>query len=399
MDGSWLTFPIQSQFERVARPHPALIELAAGRALPQIDDGGRLVASAMEHKMTGLLLSRLEQGECTLEPELERDLAAISLLIEDRHRRLTHALACVSERLQTEGIDVATFKGVAAELRWYDRIGERPCSDVDLLVAPHDLHRVGELVELLEPGHRMGGRTLQRLADDGALEGLDLRFDGVSIDVHFDLFKLGYPGRQPETVWSRTLPMTLPGGGHTRMLDPELSFVHLLLHLNRDKFRTLLGYADISRILDRESLDWDFITRFVRREGLKTQHALALGVVVDTLRLNVPDCVVPTGWRASIWRIAWRPKTRLLGELAGIRYMRRGPLLLPLLVHGRARDAVGYWFRRLFPPRAVVDIKHPGTRGPYLWRLLVGRLGQRRELVVKRLALRKELTRKSGVGW
>jgi hypothetical protein len=281
-------------------------------------------------------------------------------------------------------------------MRWYDGMGDRPCADVDLLVAPHDLHRVGELVELLEPDHRLDAWAVRRLVAEGAIQSLDFRIDGVAIDVHFDLFKLGYPGRQPEVVWSRTLPVTLSEGVRTRMLDPELSFVHFLLHLNRDKFRSLLGYTDIARILDREVLDWDFIDRFVRSEGLETQHSLTLEAVVDTLGLPRADRASATGWRAGIWRIAWRPKTRLLGDVAAIRFMRRGPLLLPLLVHGRGRAAVLYWMRRLFPPAAVIDIKHPGTNGPYLWRLITGRIGQTGERAVDRLAAHKTVARKNG---
>ncbi len=380
----------------MARPHPALIELAAGRVLPHFDDGAQLVASAVEHHMAGLLFHRMQGAHLTPEPAVERDLLAINLYVEAWNRRVMKALAGISERLQTAGIDVATFKGVAAELRWYDHIGDRPCSDVDLLVAPHDVHRVGALVELLEPDHRLGGKATQRLVDEGALQSLDFRFGGVSIDVHFDLIKLGFPGRQPEVVWNRTVPISLPEGGSSRMLDPELSLVHFLVHLNRDKFRSLLGYTDIARILEREELDWDFIARFVHREGLETQQALALQAVVDTLSLGGPDQTAPAGWRATVWRIAWRPETRLLGEIAGTRYMRRGPLLLPLLVHGRGRDALRYWLRRLFPPAALVDIKHPATHGPYLWRLISGRVGQRRELAADRLALHRSSNQKDG---
>ena len=132
----------------MARPHPALIELAAGRVLPYFEDGAHLVASAVEHHMAGLLFHRI-RGDLRLEPAVERDLVAINLFMEARNRRLRGALAGISERLHAEGIDVATFKGVAAELRWYDHIGDRPCSDIDLLVAPHNLHQVGALVDLL----------------------------------------------------------------------------------------------------------------------------------------------------------------------------------------------------------------------------------------------------------
>ena len=46
----------------LAGPHPALIEVAAGRRLPAMTDPGPLLRSAFAHGMAGLLLSEVERA-------------------------------------------------------------------------------------------------------------------------------------------------------------------------------------------------------------------------------------------------------------------------------------------------------------------------------------------------
>ena len=43
-------------------PHPALIEVAAGRGLPAVTEPGPLLHSAFAHGMAGLLLSEVERA-------------------------------------------------------------------------------------------------------------------------------------------------------------------------------------------------------------------------------------------------------------------------------------------------------------------------------------------------
>jgi hypothetical protein len=338
--------------------------------------------------MHGLLWRSVQKGFLDVPGEIRHALMMESVHAEMRHTGIWDALASVVSRLGEAGIEVATFKGVAAERRWYDALGDRPCWDVDLLLAPHQLDRAREAVELIHPNHDMAA-TIQGLARGGHAQGITLRYRTTEIDLHFDVFKFGYTSRQPDVIWGRMDSFEMDDGTSIRMLDPELSLVHFLYHLNRDKFKRLLGYADVARVLSDETLDREFVLSFVAEEGLSTQFALALRAVTGTLGLPDEGLGIPPGWRAAIWRVAWRPRTRLLGLPAEVRFMRRGALLLPLLVHGRAIDTIHYWLHRLFPPRAAVDLKHPHTQGPYLWRLMSGRVGQRWRRTRMQIALRR----------
>jgi hypothetical protein len=336
--------------------------------------------------MIGLVWNRVKAGELVLEPDDHRNLAAESLKTEFRHHQLSAALSHASERLLENGIEVATFKGVAAEQRWYDQVGDRPCWDVDLLLAPHNLDRAGELIEILQPKMRNDGR-LQRLVDSGALQTIDIEFDGVVLDLHFDLFKLGFRSRQQKLLWERSLMVSLPGGESVRALDGEISLIFSLLHLNRDRFAKLLGFAEVVRIVERQEIDWDFVEAFVEVEGLETSHRLALGVVCETLGIEPPVPVATAGWRSKAWSALWPPEQRLLGEEGRLSFGRRSVLAFSFLVRGRKGDAARYVLRRMLPNRDMVDVVHPGTQGPYLWRLVNARVGQRMKRRRERRAL------------
>ena len=233
---------------------------------------------------------------------------------------------------------------------------------------------------------RNDGR-IQRLVDAGVLQTIDVVFDGVVLDIHFDLFKMGFKSRQPQLVSDRTVIVALEEGRSVRALDAETSLVFSLLHLNRDRFAKLLGFAEVLRIIERGAIDWEFVDAFVGREGLETPHALTLGVVVETLQVDRPMPDPPRGWRSRIWSAACPPGIRLLGEEGRLRFGRRGVLLFPFLVRRRGGDAARYVLRRLFPRRDMVDLVHPGTHGPYLWRLIQARVGHRRQRRGERKAL------------
>ena len=121
----------------MASPHPALIELAAGRPLPfRVGDPEHLLATALEHRMQGLLWSAVTRGEIDLPLETQRRLAVLNLRTQAHHRRLWMILEEVTALLAQHGIEVAVFKGVAAEACWYKRMGERPSRDLDLWLSP-----------------------------------------------------------------------------------------------------------------------------------------------------------------------------------------------------------------------------------------------------------------------
>jgi hypothetical protein len=320
--------------------------------------------------MTGLLWTATEKTPIA-DVDAMQQLKAHVERAEHWNRRLWETLAIAAGRVAELGIEVVAIKGVMAEARWYRRVGERPCRDIDLLLAPKDLGRADEVIRVLQPDHPLTS-IAPTWVNAGALQAATLAIEDVTVDVHFDPLKLGIPCRQAELVWSRTQREDLPGGGTVRLLDPETALILFLLHLNKDRYRYLLGFVDVQRVLAQEAIDWDFVAGFLAAEGLSTPVALSLEVVRDTLGLAVPALPHGRGVRARVWAVTWRPSIQLRGE-EGRRRFRKRQELIPLLATGRVREGLVNARRVLFPPRDLYEIANPGEQGGYLRRLMITR--------------------------
>ena len=351
------------------RPHPALVELAAGRPLPAVDDHDELGRSALEHRMGGLLWSQVSNGAIEGPTAWRERLAGADLATRTRHQRLWRTLTDVTEQLRAAGLEVATFKGVVAEHRWYGRMGERPCVDLDLLLRPDHLDRIDDVIALIEPGHALRGRV-GTLVAQGRLQSVELMTaDGVSIDLHADAFKLWLPSRR-DVVWARVVDVETPAGGVVRALDAEASLVHFLVHLTKDRFRSLLGYVDVARVAATPDLDHDFVAWWVDTEGLDVHYRAALDTVAATLGLDLAPSA-SRGPREMVWHAVWRPAIRLRGDEGAVRFRHR-QVWVTLLARRRTAAKARFLARKLLPAPELVDYRRP-VRGPVLWRLTWGR--------------------------
>ena len=375
--------PDSSRAEPVG-PHPALVELAAGRGLPKVSDPMPMVRSAFAHGMAGLLLTEVEQTDQQWRRLVLGLLRARHASVEAWHQRLWRGIESIGGILDDLDVEVAIAKGIAAEARWYSRLGERPCSDLDLLLSPAHLSRIDDIIAAVEPTHPLCGKTVD-LAQRGFLQSIDLVHDGVPIDLHWDILKIGIPSRNRDIIWERTLPFPLPNRSSVRMLDAETSYIHFLVHLNKDRFRRLLGFVDVARVYDREELDGAIVERLVRIDGIKTSVDESWNVVVSTLELAAPRRESTPGIRAVIWRLAWPPSVRLRTEESRIRFLYR-QYLIALLIPGRTIEAIWSWLHGRFPPAELLAYIHSdytrrwglnsvsSTQHTRIWSLTIGRV-------------------------
>jgi hypothetical protein len=351
-----------------------------------------LLRSASAHGMAGLLLSEIERTDPPWRRIGLAVLAARQASVRLWHERLWAALASISAILDDAGIDVAIAKGIAAEAQWYARMGERPSGDLDLLLSPAHLDRIDDIVAAIEPSHPLCGKV-RRFAQAGNLQSIDLEYEGVPIDLHWDILKLGIPSRNREAIWDRTVPFTLPDGRSIRTLDAECSYVHFLVHINKDRFRRLLGFVDVARIYQREELDHAAMQRLIRVDGIETSISASWDVVVRTLGLDAPNEFPAGAVRSLIWHIAWRPSVRLRAAESSVRFRHR-QWLIAALSRGRALETLRCWLRVTFPPADFLAYAHSDyasrwgaepvsiTPQSHLWALTIGRiklaLGRRR---------------------
>jgi hypothetical protein len=368
-------------------PTPLLLDLAARRA-PDVTDlqpgEGNL---AVDHRMAGLLWSWGKDQ--ALSAERRAWLLKFDLGVQAHLEHLWGVLEDVTARFAEAGLEVATLKGVLTGVRWYERPTERPCSDIDLWLSPAQLHRATEAAALVQPDHPWIPH-LGDLVTAGRLQAVTLRVDDVDIDLHFDPIKLGIPTRGLPELWDRTVVVGTPTGGALRTLDDTTTLLHFALHLNKDRFQRLLGYADVVRVARNGDIDWHRLRRDARREGIEFAVLGTLAVVADDLGLPPLGPVPrPRGPRSVVWRLLWRRSIRLRGHEGRLRFRMRQNWLAVLAV-GRGGEAIWWWLRELWPPEGAVTVRYGEIEGPYLYRLTLGRLRAAREHRRELMALRRD---------
>jgi hypothetical protein len=357
----------------VTRPHPVLLQLAAGREPGRVADEAALVESASEHRMGSTVLAAHQGGDLALSAEGATKLAVEELAQRHVHLQLWEGASEVQTALAPLGAEVAVLKGIATEARWYDHLGQRTCTDLDLLLDPSRLTDAAEVTAAIDPA-RGCAEALRSLVPRRQLQHVDLHVGDVPVDLHFDPLKIGIPTRQLDAVWQSTQVLETPRG-RVRVLSPEVELVLLLLHLNKDAFRLLGPFLDVARILERAPIDWRELRRFVSEEGLDVPVWRSLLLVAETLGLDV-EVPVTGGVRAVTWDRLWRPSA-----IRGLTPAARTPAKQWLLGwHARRRgwDNVREARRQIAPPRPLLEVAGrlpPGTT--YLRHVVVDRVLRR----------------------
>lgn len=330
--------------------------------------------------MHGLVTSKLAPHEDVASNTLRRQLAPIDGQTWARHRFLASELVRVSSTLTDSGVEHYLIKGPAVEKRFYDRVGERPYADLDVVLLPPA--PIVDAIDVLE-GTSSNSGLVAKLADDGWIQSVDVTLpSGAVIDLHIDPLKLGFQSRFSSAVGSHLESMIIEGTT-INALDPTASLVVALLHLNRNRFRYLSGFADVARILTRSQIDWDVFEDLVLADGMEVLIDGSLHAVQDELDL---ESELLDGWisrytpgpslRRTVWKLAWRRSTRLSGTAGRFRMGRRSQFLMPALCRGRLAWSVVWMTRRLLPPSPLLEFNHPSVTGPYLVRLVRGRWNQ-----------------------
>ncbi|MGI9615894.1 MAG: nucleotidyltransferase family protein [Acidimicrobiales bacterium] len=336
-------------------PATPLLDLASGRRVSDdLRDSAGIVASAVEHRLGGLLFSAAQAGEAELGPQDLVSLAAADASTCAHHRRLWQALGSAVSMLAEAGIETAAMKGVTSEARWFGRMGERPCSDIDLVVRHDHIDRLPEILAILAADYPMIDEATE-LVRSRRLQHVHFEWQGATIDLHLDPLKLGMWTRGSDIVWSTTDQVANPeGGGMVRVFGPEVALVGALTHLNKDRFAYLGAYGEIIRIATDPTLDWGLVSRFVEGEGLAVPVWRSLAAVADALDVDL--AVLETaGWKAMLWDRLWPPSSRLQGD-EGRTTHRHRQLVIPVVADGRGSDAAREWTRRVLPPRELLDV-------------------------------------------
>jgi hypothetical protein len=352
----------------VARPHPMLIDVAAGRMRAGTAFSADAYDSAREHGLQGLVDHAIARGDLVVPEELRLPsarsrvaLRAATLDLWDDYERVVGALEAID-------VEVAVFKGIATDSLYYPEFATRPAADLDLLLAPSALGRFGDALATLDPDHPLIG-SIDELIHRDLLQSVDVRLDsGLWVDLHVDPVKTGIALRSRDAMWERIEHHEADEGRAFRTLCASDALVQAVIHQLKDRFSLLKGHADIARIIQSDAVDWNVVTRTLAADGLAGLFWPSLSIVLDELHLHSIVAPTPSIGTFSVNRV-WPPDTRLRGE-TGMEKKVRAKHAIPFLMRGRFREAFTHYWRVLFPPKVVLAYQHPAFGGPYLWRLL-----------------------------
>lgn len=207
--------------------------------------------------MDAVTASRLEPG-----PRLLADARA-TITSAHRTRRLTLQ---VFDALATVGVTPVALKGSVLAARLYSANPLcRPASDVDVLVSPNELARVGRALEALGLS-RQHDTSLGDVFEDHH----HLSYSGRAglVEVHFRLISsFGRGLFDDDAVRQRALPFEFEGR-RVLVLSPEDEVVYLATHAANHAFLRASWLVDLQQYLRLvPSLDFDAMAVRARAAG------------------------------------------------------------------------------------------------------------------------------------
>jgi len=338
----------------MTRPTDALLCWVRGGALP-VDIESGFVLSALEHRLSGLLATELLERPDDFEPAVTRLVAGADMVSRSTNASLTDLAYDLAETLAHADIESTVLKGIGVEACWYDRVGERLTSDLDLLVWTDGIEAVANAVRLIDPAYQHA-HAVARLVAAGELQSVDLAVGRLRVDLHFDPLKLGVWTREPGEFRRTQQPVGNRGGVVVQTFGPECTLVELVLHVNKDSFAFLGSLVDISKVLRQSTIDWDLVHELVDANGLRVPFWRSLAFVAETLGQPVPTPPTLPRVQSTVWSKTWSKDHVLQGNEGRIRAPKR-QRMLPLTIMGRPQDVAREMSRRLHPNRELYVVQ------------------------------------------
>ena len=210
---------------------------------------------------------------------------------------LLGALGQVLEALHAAGVPTVVLKGGALLVSAYGDPGERPMSDVDILVPPELISPAARTLE------RRGWRPQSPLTAAVTQLGHSVSFvraGHTPVDLHWHVFEECCRPGDDDELWRASVPVTL-GGVRTRVPAPEDLLLHVCVH--GEKWVHVPGIrwiADAVVLLRRGGVGWErLVTEAVRRRFVLRMRA-QLGYLASVFAAPVPADALAALGRAPV---------------------------------------------------------------------------------------------------
>ncbi len=347
--------------------------------------------------MSALVHHAVQDQKLAGDPEVLRILAADSLRAASRSKIAADALRQIVDAADGQ-FQIGLAKGVAFDLSLYAGRAVREFADLDIFLNRQELFRFGEILRTLGDVE-VDVALVNRIASSGRTYEHAVRVGSIWVDVHNDIMNFVLPIRQHDLFWSRLIPIeeisakpdqwagkvSSAGRATVLLLDAELMVIQALANYARDLFTDLRHLNDF-RVMFEGDIDWDFVASFAEAEGWYDLVASSLDVVCSYLEVPSPLPIRSKSAHMLATQVLWPERHRLRGR-SRIGGVRTGQARASLLISGRRAELVREIYRRIIPPKELLDLLDYPAPGPRVWRVLRYRWNQTKTLSANRKAL------------
>ncbi len=191
----------------------------------------------------------------------------------------------VLNKLQEIQIPVLLLKGAPLSLKYYNGIGQRPMSDIDLMIAREDIDDVLNILR------RNGFKLVQNFNEYTLYwhHAITLKnADGLELDVHVSLHRDNLGEETQNQYWEYSVPMILNSIKLQTLCDTHHLY-HTFLHgLNFNELSPIRWIADAMMILQKSSIDWKLLVENAQAHQQNLSVLVGLCFLMQHFEAEIP---------------------------------------------------------------------------------------------------------------
>jgi hypothetical protein len=202
---------------------------------------------------------------------------------------LSHQLKAILEAFAAANVPAMPVKGCALNLLGYFQPGQRPMTDLDIVVPQHRAFDAAGALESLG-WHFESTRNKPLALNDVSFSahGKFTKGKVLVVELHWESPTQFLRGPAPNDVWQRSLPaivQRLP----CRVLNPADQLLHILAHgADSNTIAPIRWAADAHAIICSEAIDWsDFVSQSKRQHLVVSVREL-LRFLLENLNTPIP---------------------------------------------------------------------------------------------------------------
>jgi hypothetical protein len=294
--GEQYKFLLQSAFlTESSQVRPIWEQWQSHNSWSRIDHASRAILPAV--------LQNLLKHGAYIDSDVRQNIQKQYFNIFMRNQQLFKEASKLIHQLHQAGFKTMLLKGTALALQYYNKLGQRFMSDVDILIPTHQA--LDGIAYMLELGYKPVSRGPEKFSIDYVTVSHGHEFhhpDGRKIDLHWHVMHECCQPDSDTNFWDAAIPINV-SGINTHALNPADQLLHTCVHSARfGSSIPLRSLVDVMIILNQSSidLDWDRLLSQAKKRKLILPVRETLFYVLKYLNANIPGHISKQLWRASV---------------------------------------------------------------------------------------------------